>query len=460
MNRRSRFRDEEGISIVEMLVAIVLLGLIMGGMARSLVVTMMSAQGQERQVRATSLARELMEEARGVSWEQLGLCQDDIDAEFSSGTYTFPDGDKVVVPLSMSSSICSPIEDAPLRPVRVITRDDVDYEVRVVVGWHDDPIDGVAPSDTEPDDLKHLLVAVSWGHQGQDLSTQMESFVGEDAFTPVLTPTVLQEDASGNPASVTYLNRYDGVDEAPNENDGLTQTDVLLTVTTSTPQSAVTARWLKADGTYISPVAMLKVDALTWEHLIPNGSPDFESNRLANGETIFEFTGTDEATSATSVAYARGLFLIERIGVGVSAVGVLEPDGSGPTTTLRADAAGTLCGPYTLTVFADGLLRSDFVRAVWTHDLGTSEMQNSGSGSADARGAGFTASLSGSVPLVSDAAEEDGTRPVDQVTVSFYLERVGDGHTVGSDPLADPPPTPPWTPSQSFTVEEVASCGP
>lgn len=440
--------DEDGITLVEVMVAIVLLGIILSAMAQSLVTSMTAAQAQERQVHATSLSRQLVEEVRGLPWPQLGLCDDDVTATFPSGTYEYPDGTtETVVRLSMSDDICSPISEAPVRPTATVERNGVEYTVTTVITWHDDPVDGTAAAgtDDDPDDLKHLLVETSWDHRGDPASTVSEAYVAEDAFTPVLIPEVLH--AGG--VSYTYLHHYDGEDEGAAENDGLTQTDVVLRVTASVPQSGVNVRWLTADGTYISPVPMSSTDKLEWTYTIEEGSPDFDVNRLSNGETVFEFTGSDDATGELTVAFARGLFLIEPAGVGVSDVGLIGPAGGAPGTTLRVLPDGQLCGPYTLTTFADGLLRSDFVTAVWTDGLGQQEMRAAGGDDADPTGARFTSTLMGSV-----AADDTGALPA-TVTVSFYLQRIGDGLTVGQDPATS---TPPWSPSVDLTVEEVASC--
>lgn len=440
MTPRSKFEAEDGISLVEVLVAILVLGLIMGAMAQTLVGSLQSAQAQERQVHATSLTRQLVEEARGLPWPKLGLCEDDIPAVFPGGTYDYADGSsEVLVPISMQDEICAGVGDPPLQPRTTIERNGVAYTVTTVVTWHDDPLDNDASgNDADPEDLKRILVRADWEIRGQPRSTIIESFVAEDAYAPPLVAEVLHEGG----VNYTYLNAYDG----DGTNDGLTQTPVVLRVTAAVPQSGVEVTWTNADGSTVTR-GLGSADKLVWTHTIPPGDTDFTANRLSNGETVFEFTAREAATARVGNTFARGLFLIEPSGVGVRDERLIGADGV-QVSSVRV-ASGQTCGPYTLSIFVDGLLRSDFVTAVWTDGLGQQEMR-AGEEDSTRMGATFSATLP-----ISPLPAGGGTPPA-SVTVSFFLQRVGDGLTLGKEPsTAD---TSSWDPNEPFAVTEVASC--
>lgn len=449
MTERPRFAEEEGISLIEVLVAIMLLGLIMGAMARSLTTSLFSTQKQERQVHATSLVRELLEEARGLPWTQLGLCQDDVAATWGippGGTYSHASGPETVVQLAMQNDICSPLSDAPLRAASQQVRNGVTYDLLTVVTWTDDPLDGTkaAGTDADGEDLKHVWVQATWDSRGQPATTVSETYVAEDATSPVLSTEVIHDPPTAA-VTYTYLNKYDGLDN----NDGLTQEDVLLRATATTPQSGVVVRWLKADGNYISPIGMTPADGghtFTWT--IPNGSPDFDMNRLANGETVFEFTASDAATGRQTVVFDRGLFLIEPGGVGVSSATLI--DASGPASTLRVDTSGVPCTPTRMEIFVDGLLRSDFSTAAWTGGLSGQQSMEGVETSLAHRGASFKADIQGPVGGLVDS---DGDEVVDSgsVTASFYLQRNGDSYTLGQNPATTSMTT--WDPQRTFAVE-------
>lgn len=430
---------EEGISLVEMLVAILVLGIIMAAMAQSLVGSLRSAQAQERQVHATSLTRQLIEEARGVPWPQLGICEDDVAATFPAGTFEYPDGSvEVVVPISMTDDACDPLSSAAIRAVETIERNGVAYTVRTVITWHDDPLDDDASgNDSDPDDLKRVLVQADWEHRGTPRMSTIESFVSEDNFSPPLVAEVLHAD--GKP--YTYLESYAG-----GTDDGLTQTPVVLRVTAAVPQSGIEARWQNADGGTIVR-GMESSDKIVWTHTIPKGDPDFEANRLSNGEIVFEFTAREAATARATTTFGRGLFLIEPSAVGVSQERLTGASGAAiEVIQVVADSRQICDVPLRLSVFAEGLLRSDFVTVVWTDGLGQQEMQ------AAPEGAGPSGStFSSEVPATTFPG--GGDLPA-TVTVSFILQRVGDGLTI-PDPI---PETAPWEPNADFTVQEVTTC--
>lgn len=347
MIERSRFSGEEGISLVEMLVAVMLLGIIMAALARSLTGSMFSVQEQQAQVRATALAQEVLEQAAGLAWKDLGLCETDATGLHPTGTYTYASGTEPLVLIPDSSSLCTPIADAPIRAAFPYSRDGITYTATTVVSWSDE--DGVG----SPEDLKHVFVEVDWMSRGAQRTTVAETYLAPNALEAVLSTEVVH--APGQ--TYTYLDA----------GTGLTKTDVTLRVVAIRPQSGVTVRWRDADGNYLTPQPMTAMtsDGLVWELVIQNGSPEFAVNRLANGETLFEFTATDADNGSTFEAFDRGLFLLDPAGIEASLVA---------PASVAVDAQGVLCAPVTLTVSVRGFLSSDIVSATWSEGFSAANL--------------------------------------------------------------------------------------
>lgn len=382
-----------------MLVAIVILGLIMGAMARTLTSSMFSVQGQQAQVRASALVQEVLEEAAGIAWGDLGLCESEATGLYSSGTYTFADNTtEPLVLLPDSSSLCDPLDEAPLRAARTHERDGIQYDTITVVTWKDE--DGVGSSD----DLKHVLVRTDWTDRGRPRTTLAETYLAPNALEAVLATEIIHAGSQ----TYTYLDKE----------TGLTDTVVVLRVVAVRPQSAVSVAWRDSNGELVSRnMGSPQSDRLVWELTIPRGSPDFNVNRLANGETLFEFTATDADNASTFTAFDRGLFLLEPAGLAFTLLSPLE---------IRVDPQGSLCSPVTLSVYGRGLLSSDIVQATWSEGLGQVSLLSVPD--EDPSGAVFEQTYdTGSISPPADGTEKT-------ITVSVTGTRVADDQTVVSDP--------------------------
>jgi type II secretory pathway pseudopilin PulG len=398
---RARLRHEEdGISLVEVLVAIVVLGLIMGAMARTLTSSLFSVQGQQAQVRATALVQELLEEAAGVAWADLGLCKSEAIGMHPTGDYTHGDGTtEPLVLIPDSSSLCDPLDDAPVRAERTHDRDGIEYRTTTVVSWTDE--DGLG----SPDDLKHVMVLADWTQRGEARTTLAETFLAPNALEAVLATEIIHDGSQ----TYTYIDK----------DTGLTESDVVLRAVAVRPQSGIMVRWRDSNGDFVSrAMDPVTSDGLVWERLIPEGSPDFDINRLANGETLFEFSATDRDNATVFEAFDRGLFLLEPDGLELTLGG---PDAIG------VDAAGSLCGPVTLSVDARGMLSSDILDVVWSEGFGTASLASSPDD--DPTGALFEIVHSSGVisPPPEDASKTvranlTGTRVADNETVTAAFD--------------------------------------
>jgi type II secretory pathway pseudopilin PulG len=392
---RARLRDEDGISLVEMLIAIVLLGVVMGAMARSLTTSLFGVQGQERVVQATAQMQESLEQVNGVVWEDAGLCESDVDAHFGGTTYTHADGTtEPIVVLDDDHSSCT---GTPLLvPERTVTRQGVDYTVATVVTWTDDDLDndgtGTDPNSTQ--DTKHVLVTITWEHRGEPRSASNETFLAPNALEQPLRTRV--EHDSGE--TFTYLRTA----------DNLTLTDVYLRAFSVVPQSGITVTWARQDGSSVGPQPMIDVsgDGTEWELLIPNGSPEFTINKLPNGETLFRFAATDAASGSTATVLDRGLFIVEQVGHEFTSQTL-------PASIRVKD--GVACS-FTLETTIRGALSSDLVSATWTNGPDETALSSVSSSST---GGTFRAVFTGETGFAGGSTD-----------LTIGAVRIADGHVV------------------------------
>lgn len=405
--------EESGISLVEMMIAIVILGLILGAMATSLTTSLFASQGQERQVQATAQLQQSIEEVHGVAWENAGLCDSAATSYFGGGTYTYgPSESAPIVLLDDASTACS----SPLLvPERSVLREGVTFTVETVVTWADDPVDGLGAADVNStQDLKRVRVEVRWDHRGEPRSVVNETYLAPNALEQPLRTEI--EHTNG--FTYTYLD----------ESSSLTQSDVYLRVYTVLPQSGVSALWRLRNGALedrgLDPVGSRGTE---WELRIPAGGALYGINHLPNGETLFTFKATDAASGTVSEALDRALFLIEQPGHKVTTV--IKPD------TIWLDG-GVTC-PFSITVTVQGALSSDLVSASWSS--GPTDRALSPTGVTDPSGASFSVTFG-----------PDDVFSASATVLSLTAPRIADAHDLD------------WEASGSTAVRELsdgATCG-
>lgn len=155
MKNKNIFKKEKGFSLVEVLVgvfALVIIALsIYGGFHLSLKVIAQS----KAKIGASAVVNQQMEMARNLSYEDIGT---------ASGV---PAGN--------------------LLQTNTTTLNGVDYTVETSVSYVDDDFDGVAPTDTLPNDYKRVKIAVSWD----------SGWGGSVSFMTDITPKGLETSVGG-----------------------------------------------------------------------------------------------------------------------------------------------------------------------------------------------------------------------------------------------------------------------
>lgn len=260
---------EDGLTLVEMLVAIVVIGFVLMAMAGVAFASLRSVQTTERVTAATQLGNELLEAYAGMPYDDLGLYTDEVVG-------TSFEGAALVL-----FAAASPRDSRVPYATQTISRDGVDYDVDTAVVWVDDP-DPAAPS---AQDYKRVVVTLAWDSAGRPQSTRVEALrapgPADQPLSVTVTPDVVELD-----------------------DDGEQLQPVTITVEAKEPQTTVTLQWLERDGTNAGPTTMVDQGARRlW-------TTTLDGRYFANGATLFTVKGTLAGTTQQEITtVGRGLFL-------------------------------------------------------------------------------------------------------------------------------------------------------
>jgi prepilin-type N-terminal cleavage/methylation domain-containing protein len=311
-------QNEDGLTLVEMMVALMVLGVVLTAMASVLMTSMVSMQRSERVVHSTQLGNEILEGYLALPYDVLGHYTTEATDHFGGSTFEgeslvlFPDAD-------------TPDERVPSPTQPPITRSGISYEVETAVTWVNDP-------DTAVDqDYKRITVMLTWEHRGDVRTSRTETTRApapdDQPLTASIEPDVIKIDENGTIAGSEY--RFD------------------IVVTAKEPQSAVRVRWTRRNGEK-SDWRLLESDhphRLVWEDTIRESSVQA---RFANGGTLFEVEGTSAANEKITTTIGRGVFLhdlempADRLTVEPSTIWVHPDDGACEPLDITAEVVGAV----------------------------------------------------------------------------------------------------------------------
>jgi prepilin-type N-terminal cleavage/methylation domain-containing protein len=118
-----------GFSLVEVMVAVVLLLIVLGGMLNAMVGAIGSVRGSRDRQQAVALANEVLERARGLPVANLALRTSDAPPAAAD-----PDGPG---PMGNEAAVATPTGLVTGPPFR---RDADGFSTRTIVTWYDDPL--------------------------------------------------------------------------------------------------------------------------------------------------------------------------------------------------------------------------------------------------------------------------------------------------------------------------------
>lgn len=170
---------EQGVSLVEVLVSVGIIGVALTGFASVLGASLVSISREQSHVRGSQLANQLVEEMRSLEFGQVGFYRDD-DGFVDSAA---------VVALGPSRPSDS---TAPLPGPETVEHDGTAYTVTRTIAWVDDAADGVGAADANSDtfDFKGMTVQLAWSDRGQAYD-----YTAASSWAPSTTDVPLHEAA-------------------------------------------------------------------------------------------------------------------------------------------------------------------------------------------------------------------------------------------------------------------------
>lgn len=161
---RRRTADEAGFTLVEMMLAIFVVGIVLSGLAATLLTSLRAATSNERETRATSYAQQEIEILQSVNWDFAGLYTQDVDAANAgwsdrlSGPGFYDGAELITIP--GPASVAARVQSVP-QPRSTIDDRGVIYTIDRYVTWIDRDGDG-AP------ETRRFTVVATWDDREAD----------------------------------------------------------------------------------------------------------------------------------------------------------------------------------------------------------------------------------------------------------------------------------------------------
>ena len=343
--------DEDGLTLVEMMVAIMVLGVVMMAMASVLVTSAHSIRGSERVVHSTQIGSLLVEELLALAFEDVALYEK--DAEDHYGGSTFEGRDLVLLPEPSDSKDPEEIEkareDHVPRAHNTLNHEGVEFTVETAVVWEDDS------GTEEAQDYKRLIIMLTWEHRGEVRTARTEAIRSPDPAEHPLRATVV-------PDVIRLVDR--GVAYA-----GTNDASFKIHVTAVEPQSSVTLKYNDRGNEAQGPkqfTAVAGSEKTEWQYTFSTNGEEW-----ANGGTLFEVTGTSLIGEVERTTMGRGVFLhdlefnSDEIDIDVPEA---DEDGALPIFTTDDGESGA-CSSVDITATVEGAMRNDPLMLYFLDDL-------------------------------------------------------------------------------------------
>lgn len=323
---RRRLDGDDGFSLIEMLVAFVILGVAMSGSASFFMSAMLSLHHAESRTKATALANEELESLQALPWDDVGFYSDD---DFGAPV---PDGTVLVGPQRPTAA------RAPLPQETLEARGGVVFTVRRSLLW-------IQHTQTpKENDYKRLHVSVDWTDGNQQRTMSVES---------QRSPTAEEQPASDFTLSLlavtpqfVHINGDGTLDAAVNPT-------LDLTALTSAKADFVGVRYVQRGDTTITERPLGSSDYLNWSAAVT----DVHGDRFPNGDALFTFTATRASPYQEEVL---GTALVRFVQPVVITAATLSPSSVCLSDTTPASPA------IDVALSIDGLVEEDKVTVAWT----------------------------------------------------------------------------------------------
>jgi prepilin-type N-terminal cleavage/methylation domain-containing protein len=197
---RSRWGSDDGMTLIEVMVAMLVLGIVLSGLATVMMSSMRAIVKNEREVRATSLAQQAIEELQAIEWFATGLYEG--EATVAGPTWSDLLGELEGEPayLTQYGHVDDRLPQVPA-PVRQYEQANVEYTVRTYVNWVDTDANNLA-------ETKRFTAIVTWldaaGHEREIRSSATRIPTQSEAPATSAGVRVLAFSVSPDPAQLSF----------------------------------------------------------------------------------------------------------------------------------------------------------------------------------------------------------------------------------------------------------------
>lgn len=240
--RLRRAGCDAGITLIEMLVALLIMAVVFAALAAFLITSIAAQNSNELRTQAVQLAQQSVEEGRALPWELTGFYADDAAAS-SCGT-----GDGPGVSLAVPASPAPKSTRVPTAGNKTVVVNGTTYTRTVCYRWIDDPGDNNGAgvdADGNTKDVKRIEVTLTWSVNGQ-----ARTYTATGLRAPTAAEVAPKVPGSASLFGILSVTPPPSTaNSAGIDNDGLLTAPLTFTATTTTGVSIVQLRWTDANGT-------------------------------------------------------------------------------------------------------------------------------------------------------------------------------------------------------------------
>ncbi|HEX8003956.1 MAG TPA: type II secretion system protein [Mycobacteriales bacterium] len=324
-------RDEEGFTLIEMMVALVVISIVFAASAGFLITSIKTQSVNERRVRATQVGNRAIEDLRALPWSVLGFYATDPGYQATvSGSAT--------VTLTMPAS---GVRDsrAPLPGTQTLTDGGVTYQRTLNILWFDDPGDGTGGADADGDthDAKLLRAALTWNVAGSAKALTVQGL-----RAPTIEEVVPKAQAAVNPFQVQSFAANPATETL--YANGRTMDDITFTLHTTFAASQVRLSFVDRDNLTQTFLMLAPSSNTDWTYTLPAGAGPFDTGTHAFTARAYAAAGaTADGTVNVSFNVSSIAFDISTPTVSPSSIDI---DSSG-RNTVAVTVTATATAPTT-----------------------------------------------------------------------------------------------------------------
>jgi prepilin-type N-terminal cleavage/methylation domain-containing protein len=287
--------EDEGFTLVELSVAMVVLSVIIAALGAFLITAVAQQRSNELRAHAVKLAEQSVEEGRALPWDLVGFYADEAAAATASCGST--GGPTVSIPVPASPATKS--GRVPTPGSKTVTVQGQQYTRTVCYRWVDDPADGSGAADTNgTQDVKRFEVVVAWTSRGTSFTHRVEALRAPTA------DEVAPKSVAGQPFGIVSVTPSPSSSaSAPINGTGHLTSALDFSATTTTGVSTVQLRWTDAAGVQQSRT-LSGSSATSWSVSLPTGTGPFTATTTTFTFTAFSSTG-ETSTQNTTVAFSQ-----------------------------------------------------------------------------------------------------------------------------------------------------------